>query len=247
MSARPTLPTHDVFLDLETGGLRHGDRFWEVGMVVDLPGRDTELHHYYVSDFNTAHADPKALQMNGFYDRHPMHRTSGPGQPMDWTTAMSMDDHGLTNADPDAAPPHVHTGLLPEDALVRHLSFYLRGARLCIVNPTYDQPKVADALHAAGLALTSYYTPVSIGDYAAGVLGIDPCAGSSSLIAQGLGLDRQSFGTEHSALVDAMYGKALLRTAEAKAGVKPHWMRKHEEAEIAYSETRAAADVDPEF
>lgn len=246
MSARPTLPTHDVFLDLETGGLRDHDRFWEVGMVVDFPGREPELHHYYVYNFDTAHADPKALQMNGFYDRHPQHRMVEPGKPMDPHVALSMDDHGLINADPDAAPPTVHSGLMSEDVLARHLSFYLRGARLCVVNPAYDQPKIVESLHAIGLALTSYYTPVCIGSFAAGVLGIDPCGGSSSRIAEGLGLDRSTFGTEHSALVDSMYGKALLRTAEERAGVKPHWMRQHEENEIAFSETRAAADIHPE-
>lgn len=221
-------PTHDVFLDLETGGLRYHDRFWEVGMVVDVPGREPELHHYYVSDFNPAEADPIALDINLFYERHPLHRLDGIGQPTSPHTAMTLETHGLPEGDPDAAAPIVHSGIMPEALVVKTLSFYLRGARLCIVNPTYDQPKVADALHAAGLALTSYYTPVCIGSYAAGVLGMDPCAGSSSVIAEALGVGRADYGTEHSALADALYAKALLRAAEAKAGVKPGWMVDHE-------------------
>lgn len=222
MSAKQ-LPTHDVFLDLETGGLGHGARAWEVGMVIDTPAGE-ELHHYYVSDFNPAHADPIALQMNGFYDRHPLHRLTGIGQPAEPHSVLAMDDHGLPAGDPDAAPPMVHTGCWPEAIVARTVSWYLRNARLCIINPAYDKPIMRDALHTAGLEDTSYYTPVCIGSYAAGVLGIDPAAGSSNRIAEALGVNRADYGTEHSALADGLYARAVLRAAEARAGVKPAWM-----------------------
>jgi hypothetical protein len=220
------LPTHDVFLDFETGGLRHHDTAWEVGMVVEAPGRDLEMHHYYVSDFNPADADPKALEFGGFYDRHPLFKLTDVGQPAEPGSAMTFDDHGLIT-DPDGAQPHVHFAVMPEALLMRHLSAYLRNARLCIVNPAYDKPILESALCRAGLALTSYYTPVSIGDFAAGVLGIDPCAGSSSRIAEALGVSRDSQGLAHTGLADAMYARAVLRAAEERANVMPHWMAEH--------------------
>jgi hypothetical protein len=227
------LPTHDVFLDLENGGLRHtDDRFWEVGMVVDMPGREPELHHYYVSDFNPADADPVALQMSGFYERHPLHRLSGIGQPMDAGTALTLDTHGLPDGDPDAAPPEVHFALAPEAHVVSTLSWYLRDARVCIVNPTFDKPKLVTALARHGFAWTAYYTPVCIGSFAAGAIGVDPCAGRSNDVAQALGVNRDDYGLGHTGLVDSLYARAVLRTAESKVGVKPQWMVEHEAATV---------------
>lgn len=232
MSRPLSLPTHDVFLDLENGGLRHDDdRFWEVGMVVDVPGAETELHHYYVSDFDPSNADPMALSLAGFYDRHPLHRLAGIGQPMDPQAALRWDDHGLPEGDPDGPPPKVFTDAMPESMVVRTLSWYLRDARVCIVNPTFDKPKIERRLAVHGLAWTGYYTPVCIGSFAGGVLGVDPCGGRSNDLAAALGVNRDDYGTNHTGLVDALYGRAILRTAEAKAGMVPAWQRRYDEAQ----------------
>lgn len=227
-----TLPTHDVILDLETGGLRGNDRPWEIGMVIDRPGQsEPELHHYYVADFDPSKADPMALQMNGFYDRHPLQRTTETGSRMSWDAAMALDDHGLNEGDPDGPPRKVHAAMAAETQLMWLIEPLLRNARVCIVNPTFDKPLLVSALRRARLAWTAYYTPLCIGSYAGGVLGIDPTEGRSDDVAAALGVKREDYGTGHTALVDSLYGRGILRAAEAKAGVAPGW------------KVRAAAEV----
>lgn len=61
-----------VFIDTETTSLRPKRRAWEVGLIVRDDDGDHE-HHWFI---DTAHldlgnADPFALKVGGFYERHP--------------------------------------------------------------------------------------------------------------------------------------------------------------------------------
>jgi hypothetical protein len=66
-----------VFLDTETTSLRHDRRAWDVALIVresneDGTVTDTE-HQWFVAeaDLDLANADPKSLEIGGYYDRHP--------------------------------------------------------------------------------------------------------------------------------------------------------------------------------
>lgn len=62
-----------VFIDTETTSLRPDRRAWEVGLIVrDGTGEDKE-HQFFidVQDLDMANADPFALKVGHFYERHP--------------------------------------------------------------------------------------------------------------------------------------------------------------------------------
>jgi len=64
--------TRLVFIDTETTSLRPDRRAWDVGMIVREDGKDTE-HQFFVdtNDLDLGNADPFALRVGRFYERHP--------------------------------------------------------------------------------------------------------------------------------------------------------------------------------
>ncbi len=65
-----------IFLDIETTGLdadRH--EVWEVGAIERVPvinGDDVDKeHHWFLSVTHLETADPQALEIGGYYERHP--------------------------------------------------------------------------------------------------------------------------------------------------------------------------------
>jgi hypothetical protein len=73
--ATPTPVRRKVWLDCETTGLHATRRPWEVAMIVrdgDGLGDDLDWHWFvHARDLDLANADPKALDIGGFWDRHP--------------------------------------------------------------------------------------------------------------------------------------------------------------------------------
>lgn len=68
MSTRPL-----VFLDTETDSLSHLCKAWEVALIRrDEEGNEHEQHWFLPLDLR--HADPQALRIGGFFDRHPSGR-----------------------------------------------------------------------------------------------------------------------------------------------------------------------------
>lgn len=59
-----------VFIDTETTGLHNGRRPWEVAMVKLEDGKKTETS-IFISDVDLTDADPMALRIGGFFQRHP--------------------------------------------------------------------------------------------------------------------------------------------------------------------------------
>lgn len=62
-----------VFLDTETTGLHPDRRAWEIAMIRrdEFGERDITIQ---VSDVDLSHAEPKGLQIGGFYERHAAYR-----------------------------------------------------------------------------------------------------------------------------------------------------------------------------
>ncbi|MFI6228605.1 exonuclease domain-containing protein [Micromonospora echinospora] len=62
-----------VWLDTETTRLDHNRRPWEVAAIVRQPGQTDTEHVWLIDadDLDMANADPKSLEFNRFWDRHP--------------------------------------------------------------------------------------------------------------------------------------------------------------------------------
>ena len=64
------------FIDTETTSLRHDRRAWEIGLIVRRPGHDDAEHSWFIDagDLDLGNADPFALSIGKFYQRHPQYR-----------------------------------------------------------------------------------------------------------------------------------------------------------------------------
>lgn len=66
-------PQCTVFLDTETTGLHDDRRAWEISMIRRHPGLDdtTITIFIHLDDIDLEHAEPSALDIGRFHDRHP--------------------------------------------------------------------------------------------------------------------------------------------------------------------------------
>lgn len=199
----PPLPAALAFVDTETGGLRHSDRPWEVGILTLDPDGTETWHLFHVTDFHPADTDPKALQMSGFYHRHPLHAT----------------DHGeafLAATGPSPDEP-IHHHVLPEAQVAWHVERLTRDRVVVGCNPSFDREVLIPMLTRNGLAPTWAYRPICATTYAAGALGLPPYLWSNGAVGEALGVPRDVGGTAHTALADVEYARKLLFAAHAHA------------------------------
>ena len=63
------MPHKIIFLDTETDGLGPDRKVWELGMVVRQDGKDREHHWFF--DISLENSDPFALNVGGYWARHP--------------------------------------------------------------------------------------------------------------------------------------------------------------------------------
>ena len=61
-----------IFIDTETTGLHPTRRPWEIAIIRRTKDGDTE-HHWIIWDINLSDADPQALDIGKFWERHPAH------------------------------------------------------------------------------------------------------------------------------------------------------------------------------
>lgn len=195
----PSTETATVYLDCETGGLRVRDRPWEIGAVRVDPDGSESLHVFHVADFQPSEADPAALAMAGFYDRHPVH-------------ALDEFAAGVAAAGPDLDVVVEHR-VEPEVLVAFRLERLIRGAVVACANPSFDVRVLAGMLDRAGRAWTAHYKAVCVYDLAAGALGVRQPIHSGDLVAM-LGVVRDP-GTAHTALADALYARDVDRAARA--------------------------------
>jgi len=96
-----------VFLDVETDGLHPSARPWEIAMISRAPGRPDVETVLLVEIPLTEGTDPYALEVGGFYRRHPLGRfLSGslgesmprPGKGSSWQHYLSMSEAARTVA-----------------------------------------------------------------------------------------------------------------------------------------------------
>ena len=169
-----------VFVDIETTGLdvdRH--EIWEVGVILE---RNVGWERRWFLPVDLGKADPEALRIGGFYDRHP------------W-----------------ASNGHTHT-VSSLTSFAKEFEELTRGATLVGANVRFDEAFLSKLLKANGACPGWHYRLLDVEAYAAGALGLPDPLGLHST-AKNLGIDPDSFGDTHTALVDAALAKAVYEKA----------------------------------
>lgn len=112
-----------VFLDTETTGLHEDRRAWEISMIRRHPGLDeTSITIFvHIDDIDIQHAEPAALAVGRFHDRHPAFGAQlGPDQVyLSERDAMQIVDDWTYRAEIFGINPYFDTNTLTK-ALGRH-------------------------------------------------------------------------------------------------------------------------------
>lgn len=134
-----------VFLDTETTSLQPDRRVWEAAFIRrDHTGTDAIL--LQVVDIDLTDADPNALRIGGFYDRH-----------VDYAPASSTS-------------PQQHPLRLTEADAARFVESITRGATLVGVGPAFDAECLATMLRRHRRTPSWHYSLVDVKAMAAGWL-----------------------------------------------------------------------------
>jgi DNA polymerase III epsilon subunit-like protein len=140
-----------VFIDTETTGLGPNARPWEVAFIRREPSGGLYRHSFMVGDIDLSDADPAALEVGGFYDRHPCYNTN--------SVALTR----------------------PESAVAHSVEAHTRGAHLVGVNPAFDAAVLDRMLRRHGRIPRWHYhlldVPAMALGYLAGALDHDGAAG----------------------------------------------------------------------
>lgn len=211
----------EVYLDCETGGLRPTDRPWEIALLRCTSDGRIEQYVWQVLDFWPSKADPTALQLSGFYDRHQGHAIYDEANPLNYTPdgdqAVTHPAWNASGPDPDLP---VTLRCTSEMLVALELERLVRGAVVWACNPVYDVPRLEALLNRAGRAWTAHYRPMCATTWAAATataLGLTTAAPpfSNAKIGEALGVSRDGYGTAHTGLADCYYAKALVDAARA--------------------------------
>ncbi|UUW88368.1 hypothetical protein [Pimelobacter simplex] len=130
------------FIDTETDGLHHGRQAWEIAIIkrhtdpqmpaarADFvaPLNEYDILHVFVDLPSLRTADPYALRLGRFWDRHPVGRELSGKTPV-----------------PSDVP------LLSVRAAARRVAAFTHGTHIVGVNPTFDTETLAGLLRTEGL------------------------------------------------------------------------------------------------
>lgn len=188
-------PAPLVFLDTETTGLHPSREAWEIAMIRrDSAG--TARHHVFV-DVGLETAEPKALEVGGYYDRHPAYAEAFPPRICDAPAALSGQEAAARVAEVTA------------------------GAVIVGSNPQFDTDTLGRLLRFWGLAPRWHYRPLCVATMAAGYLtgaaglldpaglGIDSGRFSSYKVSRALGVSPPAPDVAHTAMGDAEWTMRL--------------------------------------
>lgn len=172
-----------AFVDCETTGLdpnRHA--VWEVGLIVD------DVEHHWFLPVNIAEADPFALEIGGFYERHPDYRAGGP-----------TEDERCTQ----------------REDFCREFSQLTARRHLVGAVVSFDAERLAIVLRTYGWLPRWHYHLIDVEALAVGYLmGIDGEVGASALpwqseeVSKLVGVDPGTF-EKHTALGDARWAREI--------------------------------------
>lgn len=134
-----------VFIDTETTGLHPGRRIWDLGVIVREPGKPDHEQTVLVSDVDLADADPMALAIGHFYDRHPAYAPTMPELDHPWN-------------------------YLPEAKAALYLERAVRGATIVGAVPSFDETGGKDMLRRHGLLWNAHYHLMDVENLIVGYL-----------------------------------------------------------------------------
>jgi DNA polymerase III epsilon subunit-like protein len=139
--------TRVVFIDTETTSLRPDRRAWEIGLIVRDPGKPDAEHSWFVrhDELDLGNADPFALKIGGFYERHPAFAGDRGGDP--WNASDFME----------------RSALLEVERLTR-------GAHLVGAVPNFDAEVLGARMRAHGIAPSWHYHLIDVEALAVGYL-----------------------------------------------------------------------------
>jgi DNA polymerase III epsilon subunit-like protein len=185
------------FIDTETTSLGPDRRAWEVAIIRHDADGDPQMRVMQVDDVSLHEADPKSLDIGGFYARHC--------------------DYGKPG-------PEVEAG--PERAVARWVEEWTRGAMLIGINPAFDTEVLSAMLRRHNLVPAWHYTVIDLKAMAAGYLYrhafalVDKDGDNQGLgialqwpfkteaLAQACGVPLPSDEVRHTALGDAIFAES---------------------------------------
>lgn len=180
-----------VFIDTETTSLRPDRRAWEIGLYVRGVGFDPERpRHFFIDadDLDLGNADPFALKIGGFYDRHP--------------------EYGPSPA------PLVDT--FSEAEALREVEHLTRDAHLVGAVVNFDADVLGTRMRAHGIAPSWHYHLIDVEALAVGFLSATgarelpiPLPWSSDDLTRELGIPPVPEEDRHTALGDARWARAI--------------------------------------
>lgn len=188
---RPARPAPRlVFIDTETTSLRPDRRAWDIGLIVRDPGKPDVERQWFVPswELDLGNADPFALKIGGFYERHP---------------AMNGEDSGWERAD--------------ESEVLDEVERLTRGAHLVGAVPNFDAEVLATRMREHGIAPSWHYHLIDVETLAVGWLAgltpevpLDiPLPWDSDRLTEDLGLQPVPEEDRHTALGDARWARAI--------------------------------------
>jgi hypothetical protein len=198
---QPTAPVTLVFADTETTSLRPDRRAWEIAAIVRPAGatREDDLEHLFTIDrdeLDLGNADPKSLEISGFYRRHPQMK-----RPRTIADLAEGDIEGIT---------HVYG----EKWVYQQFEVITRGAWIVGAVPNFDTEVCAARMRATGVCPAWHYHLIDVEGIASGQLALPPPWGFDDLLnAYGLEYDEAE---RHTALGDARMARDLYDVVMAR-------------------------------
>jgi DNA polymerase III epsilon subunit-like protein len=185
-----------VFLDTETTSLRPDRRAWDIALIVREPGQPDTEHQWfiYTEQLDLANADPAALRVGRFYERHPEFQ-------------------------PDVHPADIDD--TSEFVVMHEVDHLTRGAHLVAAVPSFDADVLATRMRANGLLPGWHHHLIDVGTLATGCLAaegrwpgahvnaLDALPWSTTHLGELLGVPTPAAEDQHTALGDARYARDL--------------------------------------
>jgi DNA polymerase III epsilon subunit-like protein len=146
----PTAPTI-VFLDTETTSLRPDRRAWDLALIVRRDGEPDVEHQWFVhdADLDLGNADPFALRIGHFYERHPAYAEET------FTKAGSADGKSLWAVSS-------RTVAVREGDVLSRVEELTRGAHLVGCVPNFDAEVLGARMRACGLLPSWHYHLIDV-------------------------------------------------------------------------------------